>query len=249
MACKRSAVRSRLPPPQSRRPGQPGLRPYKSLSSRGLGHRPFTAVTGVRIPVGTPEKTTACSNASRFCFSHVPQMSLLCSGTSKSSIGRRCFGAWILRNRFASATASESQGASPFRAGTRPRVSHAQTAGVRMSASASIWACHPPRGGCPAASPAVPGFGPLAALHGRRWIPAGWDRPADGSADRRRSRHRTGSPRAGRSHAPDTGTTLGARHSCRPSSRAAPGIPRSSSPRRRCGADRTGSRDWLPCVR
>ena len=25
-----------------------------SLSSRGLGHRPFTAVTGVRIPVGTP---------------------------------------------------------------------------------------------------------------------------------------------------------------------------------------------------
>src|SRR6187401_613805 len=23
-------------------------------SSRGLGHRPFTAVTGVRIPVGTP---------------------------------------------------------------------------------------------------------------------------------------------------------------------------------------------------
>gem|GEM_PF-1763714 len=25
-----------------------------SPSSRGLGHRPFTAVTGVRIPVGTP---------------------------------------------------------------------------------------------------------------------------------------------------------------------------------------------------
>ena len=25
-------------------------------SSRGLGHRPFTAVTGVRIPVGTPNK-------------------------------------------------------------------------------------------------------------------------------------------------------------------------------------------------
>jgi hypothetical protein len=28
--------------------------PQLSLSSRGLGHRPFTAVTGVRIPVGTP---------------------------------------------------------------------------------------------------------------------------------------------------------------------------------------------------
>src|SRR5206468_9653119 len=26
----------------------------KSLSSRGLGHCPFTAVTGVRIPLGTP---------------------------------------------------------------------------------------------------------------------------------------------------------------------------------------------------
>ena len=28
----------------------------KSPSSRGLGHRPFTAVTGVRIPVGTPKQ-------------------------------------------------------------------------------------------------------------------------------------------------------------------------------------------------
>src|SRR5947207_6540531 len=31
----------------------------KSPSSRGLGHRPFTAVTGVRIPVGTPLKIRA----------------------------------------------------------------------------------------------------------------------------------------------------------------------------------------------
>src|SRR6185436_11322921 len=29
----------------------------QSPSSRGLGHRPFTAVTGVRIPVGTPNKS------------------------------------------------------------------------------------------------------------------------------------------------------------------------------------------------
>ena len=28
----------------------------RSPSSRGLGHRPFTAITGVRIPVGTPHK-------------------------------------------------------------------------------------------------------------------------------------------------------------------------------------------------
>ena len=27
---------------------------YTSRSSRGLGHRPFTAVTGVRLPYGTP---------------------------------------------------------------------------------------------------------------------------------------------------------------------------------------------------
>lgn len=29
-----------------------------SPSSRGLGHRPFTAVTGVRIPLGTPSNLT-----------------------------------------------------------------------------------------------------------------------------------------------------------------------------------------------
>ena len=46
MACKRSAVRSRLAPPEKAR--------FRSPSSRGLGHRPFTAVTGVRTPLGTP---------------------------------------------------------------------------------------------------------------------------------------------------------------------------------------------------
>src|SRR5688572_2540453 len=53
MACKRSPVRSRLPPP---------AKPFgntQSPSSRGLGHRPFTAVTGVRIPVGTPNESKA----------------------------------------------------------------------------------------------------------------------------------------------------------------------------------------------
>ena len=29
---------------------------FRSPSSRGLGHRPFTAVTGVRLPLGTPYK-------------------------------------------------------------------------------------------------------------------------------------------------------------------------------------------------
>ncbi len=50
MACKRSAVRSRLPPPVAVKLVAKVLSP----SSRGLGHHPFTVSTGVRIPLGTP---------------------------------------------------------------------------------------------------------------------------------------------------------------------------------------------------
>ena len=55
MACKRSAVRSRLAPPvlSVDRAGIVDFR-LASPSSRGLGHHPFTVRTGVRIPVGTP---------------------------------------------------------------------------------------------------------------------------------------------------------------------------------------------------
>src|SRR5438094_1199468 len=54
MACKRSAVRSRLPPPSFEKKvnGSPG-----SPSSRGPGHHPFTVSTGVRIPLGTPARS------------------------------------------------------------------------------------------------------------------------------------------------------------------------------------------------
>ncbi len=52
MACKRSAVRSRLSPPQN---CFTSVADEKSPSSRGLGHRPFTAVTRVRISLGTPK--------------------------------------------------------------------------------------------------------------------------------------------------------------------------------------------------
>ncbi len=66
MACKRSAVRSRLPPPQDTSDFEQHL---GSPSSRGLGHRPFTAVTGVRIPVGTPNnEATATAVAFLFVF-------------------------------------------------------------------------------------------------------------------------------------------------------------------------------------
>ena len=53
MACKRSSVRSRLPPPKCRDDSKESVQ-VMTLSSRGLGHHPFTVSTGVRIPVGSP---------------------------------------------------------------------------------------------------------------------------------------------------------------------------------------------------
>src|SRR5690242_2951467 len=40
----------------------------QSPSSRGLGHRPFTAITGVRIPVGTPNTKKTPVHAPAFFF-------------------------------------------------------------------------------------------------------------------------------------------------------------------------------------
>ena len=67
MACKRSAVRSRLSPPfpfcfnrLSSRSGSTFTRPQQhptTPSSRGLGHHPFTVSTRVRIPLGSPIKS------------------------------------------------------------------------------------------------------------------------------------------------------------------------------------------------
>src|SRR6478735_1918876 len=59
MACKRSAVRSRLPPPRF-----PSVQ-VTTLSSRGLGHHPFTVSTGVRIPVGSPSFVALGSSIAR----------------------------------------------------------------------------------------------------------------------------------------------------------------------------------------
>ena len=82
MACKRSAVRSRLPPPKRPRQQEKNrifadldfkLAVFLSIvmtsmspSSRGLGHLPFTEATGVRIPVGTPQKKKPLSFDSGF---------------------------------------------------------------------------------------------------------------------------------------------------------------------------------------
>ena len=78
MACKRSSVRSRLPPPINCREILSanffefsffeqvckdlfvGSSKVLTPSSRGLGHYPFTVGTGVRIPVGSPAFTTPC---------------------------------------------------------------------------------------------------------------------------------------------------------------------------------------------
>ena len=60
---KRSSVRSRLPPPQVSK--FQGL----TLSSRGLGHHPFTVSTGVRIPVGSPSCALGlCLRCKRSCL-------------------------------------------------------------------------------------------------------------------------------------------------------------------------------------
>src|SRR6185312_15652515 len=55
--------------------GRPVGRPYTfsevpSPSSRGLGHSPFTAVTGVRIPMGTPSKQKNPASSRVFCGRH-----------------------------------------------------------------------------------------------------------------------------------------------------------------------------------
>src|SRR5574340_1355732 len=51
----------------STRNGRPHrLSVFMSPSSRGLGHRPFTAITGVRIPVGTPVKPGVTGSGNPF---------------------------------------------------------------------------------------------------------------------------------------------------------------------------------------
>ena len=83
MACKRSAVRSRLSPPPYPGRKASGL----SLSSRGLGHRPFTAVTGVRIPVGTPD-TRPCHPAGFSALGRALPPFPHCSLSARQWVGR-----------------------------------------------------------------------------------------------------------------------------------------------------------------
>ena len=102
MACKGSAVRIRLPPP-----GRLRLK-AASLSSRGLGHRPFTAVTGVRIPLGTPKvERGAVVQSVRIPACHA---------------GGRGFESRPLRQFWAASLSSRGLGHRPFTAVTGVRI-------------------------------------------------------------------------------------------------------------------------------
>src|SRR6266446_10349209 len=71
-----------------------------SPSSRGLGHRPFTAVTGVRIPLGTPINIEILVQL----WSNIPFMRVLVHGTqahysrsrpsNRQTAARRCRLSW-----------------------------------------------------------------------------------------------------------------------------------------------------------
>ena len=106
MACKRSAVRSRLPPPASDRKAAVSVSSAcrgsnsrsqhlavaapQSRSSRGLGHHPFTVSTRVRISYGTPSLSfraviAACScGASACAFTVVPCAMAASGGRSRA---------------------------------------------------------------------------------------------------------------------------------------------------------------------
>ena len=108
MACKRSAVRSRLPPPSRIKTVIHRLQTSKksyiirkllrqtkflSPSSRGLGHRPFTAITGVRIPVGTPNKEDPYKSqvCKGFFFSEVSSWTVILIAVAPvESLGNSC---------------------------------------------------------------------------------------------------------------------------------------------------------------
>ena len=85
MACKRSAVRSRLAPPIQVIEVSACFNPFLRLNWRqnlklvfdvssphrldGLGHRVFIPATGVRIPLGTPNKIARFLRAFLFVVS------------------------------------------------------------------------------------------------------------------------------------------------------------------------------------
>ena len=111
MACKRSAVRSRLPPPLTvsgtpfpEAAGRKSERLFAgSPSSRGLGHDPFTVVTGVRIPLGTPLKINGLHRRLPPIFRVSQSLSKNPSGTVRFRAPRSLLAATVDCARFACA--------------------------------------------------------------------------------------------------------------------------------------------------
>ena len=103
---------------------------FRSLSSRGLGHDPFTVGTGVRIPVGTPRhktRRTQCSAgfaiSERVCFSRPPAVRGISSAgraLAWHARGQR-FDPAILHQEFRSLS-SRGLGHDPFTVGTGVRI-------------------------------------------------------------------------------------------------------------------------------
>jgi hypothetical protein len=135
---------------------------------------------------------------------------------------------------FAVGTAdSSAQAVRPCPPMTHWRKHHARLSVAQRCASASPWACRLPGSLSRLPTQAAAGSCPPAASLDHHPFPAGTDRPACDSADRRRLNRRTGSPRAARILAPGKGTTPAVRPNCSPSIPAVPGIP-SVATRRHC---------------
>ena len=60
-----------------------------SRSSRGLGHRPFTAVTGVRLPYGTPVLDSACAGIAQLVERYLAKVQVAGSSPVSRSIIRQ----------------------------------------------------------------------------------------------------------------------------------------------------------------
>jgi hypothetical protein len=107
-----------------------------SPSSRGLGHRPFTAVTGVRIPLGTPTRTAHYGKYTEWMPAHssgrLHEIGVVrrptCTSPFRSSTGiiAQPFGD-LCTNQMTTAGGADAVGL--LRLGWHPRAEHCTRAG------------------------------------------------------------------------------------------------------------------------
>ena len=128
---------------------------------------------------------------------------------------------------------SSAQAVRPCPPMTHWRKHHARLSAVQRCASASPSACRLPGSLSRLSTQVAAGWCPPAASLDHRPFPAGTDRPACDSADRRRLNRRRESPHASRILWPGIGTMPAARRSAGPSIPDRRGIP-SVATRRHC---------------